>query len=294
MAKNPQPAGALRIELERRLLNGWCVYCRSPAAPDRPLTREHVIPRARGGRRKDVGIIVPACAPCNHHRGCREFVLFLLARPQRIASFLEYLDSLPAECLGQVDRRVIADLYTAIWLLSESIRCGIAWRQRLRSLCSGRRLHRRRYTARRLVGAVTQRLERLRRRTREPAGPSCPIRAATEAAPPPPTESLEELRVGLVTVLARIAESPAEWVLREVASELRRLAPEAEVATAPQGEVVEWLDTSRLFATMEEAEPPAEELEEIVSLEGWNQRRQRWRRSRIHRHGGRRTRRYAA
>ncbi|HEV2130057.1 MAG TPA: HNH endonuclease [Longimicrobiaceae bacterium] len=292
MAKIPQPAGALRVELERRLLNGWCVYCRAPAAPDRPLTREHVIPRARGGRRKDVGIIVPACAPCNHHRGCREFVLFLLARPQRIASFLDYLDSLPAECLSQVDRRVIADLYTAIWLLSESILCGIAWRERLRRLCSGRRLHRRRYTARRLVGAVTQRLERLRRRTRQPAGPSCLLRAAAEPAPSLPTESLEELRVGLVTVLARIAESPAEWVLRELASELQRLVPQG--SEPPQGGAAEWPDTSQLFATTAEPEPPAKELEEIVSLEGWNQRRQRWRRSRIHRRGGRRARRYAA
>ncbi|HEX2204194.1 MAG TPA: HNH endonuclease, partial [Longimicrobium sp.] len=74
---------ALRRELEERIRHGSCVYCRAPAAPDRPLTREHVIPQSRGGRRKDLRIIVPACARCNHRRGCQEIVLFLLERPRR-------------------------------------------------------------------------------------------------------------------------------------------------------------------------------------------------------------------
>src|SRR4051812_23819873 len=95
-------SGALQRELEERIRSGSCVYCRAPAAPDRPLTREHVIPRARGGRRKDLRIIVPACARCNHRRGSQEIVLFLLARPRRIAAFLDYLGTLPPETVRQI------------------------------------------------------------------------------------------------------------------------------------------------------------------------------------------------
>ena len=143
-------SGLLRRELEDRIKTGRCAYCRAPAAPDRPLTREHVIPRSRGGRRRDTRIIVPACARCNQHRGCQEVVLFLLARPRRIAAFLDYLHTLEPDTVRAVDLRVFAELYAAVWLLGESAESGARWRERLRHLCSGRRLHRRRYAARRI------------------------------------------------------------------------------------------------------------------------------------------------
>jgi len=149
----------LREELERRIINGSCVYCRAPAAPGHPLTREHVIPRARGGRRKDARIIVPACARCNHQRGCQEIVLFLLARPHRIAAFLEYLATLPPDTVREIDPRIFGELYAAVWLLGDSAAGGEGWRLLLRQMCSGRRLHRRRYAARRIVQAVRMMLE---------------------------------------------------------------------------------------------------------------------------------------
>ena len=115
-----ESSGALRAELERAIRSGQCAYCRRPGSPESPLTREHVIPRAKGGGRKDVRIIVPACARCNHRRGCRELVLFLLLRPRRISAFLDYLSTLSATSVRQLDVRVFAELYAAIWILSES------------------------------------------------------------------------------------------------------------------------------------------------------------------------------
>ncbi|HEX8905178.1 MAG TPA: HNH endonuclease, partial [Longimicrobiaceae bacterium] len=179
-------SGALQRELEERIRSGSCVYCRAPAAPDRPLTREHVIPRARGGRRKDLRIIVPACARCNHRRGSREIVLFLLDRPRRISAFLDYLGTLPPETVRQIDIRVFAELYAALWLLADSAAAaGPAWRDRLRHLCSGRRLHRRRYAARRIVAAVGMRLERGRDRAAAADGPSCLLPAILRSPAPP-------------------------------------------------------------------------------------------------------------
>jgi hypothetical protein len=159
-----QSGGTLRRELERAIRNGRCVYCRRAASPDQPLTQEHVIPRARGGTRKDVSIIVPACARCNQRRGCSELVRFLLVRPSRISAFLDYLSTLSPDGLRQMDDRVLAEVYAAVWMLRESWSEGEAWRERLKRLCSGRTLHRRRYAARRVVGALGGRLDGLRER----------------------------------------------------------------------------------------------------------------------------------
>jgi hypothetical protein len=161
---NDQSGGTLRRELERALQSGRCVYCRREAAPDQPLTHEHVIPRARGGTRRDVSIIVPACARCNQRRGCSELVRFLLLRPSRISAFLDYLATLSPDGLREMDDRVLAEVYAAVWMLRESRREGDAWRERLKRLCTGRTIHRRRYAARRVVGAVGGRLEMLRER----------------------------------------------------------------------------------------------------------------------------------
>ncbi|HEX7240369.1 MAG TPA: hypothetical protein VF263_08900, partial [Longimicrobiaceae bacterium] len=132
-----------------------------------------MIPRARGGRRKDLRIIVPACARCNQRRGCQEVVLFLLARPRRISAFLEYLATLPPDLIREIDLRIFAELYAAVWLLRESASQGREWRAHAARLCAGRRLHRRRYAARRAILAMECRLERVRERAAHPEGPSC-------------------------------------------------------------------------------------------------------------------------
>ena len=213
----PQPGGSLRRELERRIKHGQCAYCRAPAEPDRPLTREHVIPRARGGGRRDPRIIVPACARCNHGRGCQEIVLFLLARPRRITAFLDYLSTLPPETISQIDRRVFAELYAAVWLLDESITRGPEWREHLQEMCSGRRLHRRRYAARRLVDTVGMRLKRARDRGTEAVGPSCLLPATETGEPLTDTEApVGDLRAALITILSLVWAVPAEQVLTEL------------------------------------------------------------------------------
>lgn len=251
----------LRRELEERIRNGRCAYCRRAARPDRPLTREHVIPRARGGRRKDVRIIVPACARCNHRRGCQELVVFLLTRPRRISAFLDYLYSLSPECVREMDLRVFAELYAAVWMLNECSGGGREWREQLRRLSTGRTLHRRRYAARRVVGAVDGRLESLRERGRSSGGPSC-ILPAPEAETPKMQldESLERLSSRLLGVLSMLWEVSAEDVRREMARHLE--------------------------ATDEDGIPESDSVSGVLPLDGWK-RRTRRRRMRVDRRGGR-------
>lgn len=257
-------SGALHRELENRIQTGRCVYCRAPAAPDRPLTREHVIPRSRGGRRRDTRIIVPACATCNHRRGCQEVVLFLLARPRRIAAFLDYLHTLPPDTVRELDLRVFAELCAAVWLLGESAQSGGGWRERLRHLCSGRRLHRRRYAARRIVSAVGVRLERSRDRVAIAQGPGCPLPA------PPGSRGVvgataEQTLATLVGALSVLWDVPAERVADELERERRRSA----------------LRNRDLAG--EEDESPG-----VVSLDGWRRGRGgRRRKPRVDQRGGR-------
>lgn len=238
-----EPDGNLRHELERRIKHGRCAYCGAPAAPDRPLTREHVIPRSRGGGKRDHRVIVPACAACNHGRGCQEVVLFFLARPSRIAAFLEYLATLPPETIGQVDSRVFAELYAAVWILGEGVAHGPAWRGYVEWMCTGRRLHRRRYAARRVVHAVGSRMQRIRTRGVEAAGPSCLV--AANAFPPSGAETgegVEELRTRLVSVLSLAWRVPAERILRELRRAVERLgSPDQDPQTAlrPKVEVAD-------------------------------------------------------
>jgi len=260
-------SGALRRELEHRIKNGQCVYCRAPAVPDNPLTREHVIPRARGGRRRDLRIIVPACARCNQRRGCQEIVPFLLARPRRISAFLEYLSTLPSEAIQEIDRRVFAELYAALWLLRECAAHGAGWRSHAEHLCSGRRLHRRRYAARRVILAVEGRLERVRERGSHPEGPSCLLPERREARAAGRIErSCEELLASLVTLLSAVWSVAAERVGDELGRELRR--PDRSDPA-----------DSRLF----DDEEPGEDGEDaaVVSLDGWRRRAPRRRRPRV-------------
>lgn len=207
----------LRQELEERIRSGRCAYCRRPARPESPLTREHVIPRARGGRRKDIRIIVPACARCNHRRGCQELVLFLLGRPRRISAFLDYLCSLSPESVQGMDLRVFAELCTAVWLLNESSTEGSGWRRQLQRLCSGRTLHRRRYAARRVVGALAGRLESQKVRGRRGGAPSCLVPEARGAnAAMHLEEPLDQLSSRLLGVLSLLWQVSAEDVRREL------------------------------------------------------------------------------
>jgi hypothetical protein len=236
-----ESSGSLRRELEAAIHGGRCVYCGREAAPDQPLTREHVIPRAKGGSRKDSRIIVPACAGCNHRRGCRELVLFLLLRPRRITAFLDYLTTLSAESIRQMDVRVFAELYAAVWMLNESIGYGGDWRGRLQRLCTGRTLHRRRYAARRVVGAAGGRIES-RRAHREDAGaPTCPIPAViAHDAGPRLGEPLEKMNSRLLGLLSLAWQASAEEVLREMAHQHERAAA---ALTPTEGEPVkleEW------------------------------------------------------
>lgn len=268
-------SGALQRELEQRIRSGSCVYCRAPAAPDRPLTREHVIPRARGGRRKDLRIIVPACASCNHRRGSQEIVLFLLARPRRISAFLDYLATLPPETVRQIDLRVFAELYAALWLLADSASAsGAGWRDRLRHLCAGRRLHRRRYAARRIVAAVGLKLERGRDRVATAEGPSCLLPGAVRAPAPPRLDAtLAHAMATLVGTLSLAWEVSAERVLEEM---------EREKASARAGR------PEPHAMDGDEAEDDAEEeVAGVLSLDGWKRRRGRRRRTRVDQRGGR-------
>jgi hypothetical protein len=268
--------GTLQRELEHRIKTGKCVYCRAPAAPDRPLTREHVIPRARGGRRKDARIIVPACARCNHRRGCQEVVLFLLARPRRILAFLDYLSTLPPETVRQIDVRVFAELYAAVWLLAESSAMGASWRTQLQRLCAGRRLHRRRYAARRIMTAAGVRIERARDRGAALTGPSCPLPATLPLEDGRHADILARGLATLIGTLALVWEAPAEQVFAELERERRR-AHRTPEARRPDGGHQPYLGDAG----------GDEEDEKVVSLDGWKRRGGRRRRLRVDERGGR-------
>jgi hypothetical protein len=207
---------SLQKEIESRLSSGRCVYCGTPATPDRPLTREHVIPRSKGGHRKDSRIIVPACGRCNRHRGSQEIVLFLLARPGRISSFLDYLASLPPDAMRAVDLRVFAELLAAVWLLADNLAPDAADAVRPARV---RRIHRRRYAARRIVRAVADRLERARERPQRLEGPSCMVAHG-------PTGATSEPAVAgaLLTTLSLFWDVPADRVLAELLRERQRIA----------------------------------------------------------------------
>jgi hypothetical protein len=214
-----------------------------------------VIPRARGGRRKDSRIIVPACARCNQRRGSQEVVLFLLARPRRIAAFLDYLHNLPAESVRELDPRVFAELYAAVWLLAESAAWGTEWRERLQQLCSGRRLHRRRYAARRIMTAVAVRLGRTRSRWRTVDGPGCPLPSVDLANPPLVGNTLAPAVAALVGALSVLWDAPAERVAEELERERLQLAARAREDREP-----------------DEQPEPGEDGAGIVSLDRWRRR----------------------
>ena len=52
----------------------WCVVCRAPDSPDNPLTADHIVPLALGGRnvRDNVQVM---CRACNSRKGARPQLL---------------------------------------------------------------------------------------------------------------------------------------------------------------------------------------------------------------------------
>lgn len=52
----------------------WCVVCRTPDSPDNPLTADHIVPVALGGRnvRDNVQVM---CRACNSSKGARPQLL---------------------------------------------------------------------------------------------------------------------------------------------------------------------------------------------------------------------------
>ncbi len=92
-----RPALTNRALFERD--NYQCLYC-GKSFPGRQLTREHVLPRSKGGR--DIWVnVVAACRRCNQHKGNRtldEADMELLALPYRPN---------PAEYLALVNSRRI-------------------------------------------------------------------------------------------------------------------------------------------------------------------------------------------
>lgn len=149
------PAVELKRELQGRLRGGACAYCGAAATADRPLTREHAIPRSRGGGRRDWRVIVPACLDCNLQRGCQPLSSFLLASPCRITRLIDFLASLPVAAVRQVDVRVFAELCAAVWLLQELGGTDADWRSAGRSK---RLLLRCRHAARRILTQLAERL----------------------------------------------------------------------------------------------------------------------------------------
>ncbi|MEX2570846.1 MAG: hypothetical protein WD737_06035 [Gemmatimonadota bacterium] len=146
---------------------------------------------------------------------------FLLARPERISSFLDYLTALSATSVQGMDMRVFAELYVAVAIMNECSSHGTSWKEAMRRLCTGRSLHRRRYAARRAVGAVSGRMEALREREWGDHGPSCLLPTPrTDVLPVQMGEPLERLASRLLSVLAMFWEVSGEIVERELSREL--------------------------------------------------------------------------
>jgi hypothetical protein len=228
---NDVSRSALRHELELHLTSGRCAYCRTRASPEHPLTREHLVPRSRGGGRHDHRIIVPACARCNYRRGCQDLILFLLAHPFRLSALLDHFSSLSPDTLRHIDARVFAELYATLWVLEDCAREGADWRMRMKRLCGSRTIHRRRYAARRIVGSVAERLTQARHRSRSPFGPSCLVPDAAQdmgALALGLAEPLRAARVRLLNLLSMAWWMPADEVEQEILSARERAPSERD------------------------------------------------------------------
>jgi hypothetical protein len=197
-------------------------------------------------------------------------VVFLLGRPRRISAFLDYLQTLSPESVQGMDLRVFAELYAAVWMLNECAGQGREWRDQLQRLCTGRTLHRRRYAARRVVGAVGGRLESMRERGSHCGGPSCPLDVVEAASPRMHLdEPLQRLSARLLGLLALLWEVSAEDVQREMARQLEREPGRPFLTAAPEA-----------------GDEDDADLPDVLPLDRWK-RRNRRRRLRVDRRRGR-------
>lgn len=67
-------------------MEGRCVWCASADA----LTREHLLPRSRGGRGN--ANVAPACTVCNHERGSQAPIAYVRARARQHPAYRPPLD----------------------------------------------------------------------------------------------------------------------------------------------------------------------------------------------------------
>jgi hypothetical protein len=121
--------------------------------------------------------------------------------------------------LRHVDLRVFGEIYAALWVLGESREAGPSARARLRQLCCGRAVHRRRYAARRAIATAADRMTR--------QGPPVEGTTATMCRIPPATEADSYLRSAeaIATVEARLFDLLAAlWCASsaEVEREIRK------------------------------------------------------------------------
>jgi hypothetical protein len=121
-------------------------------------------------------------------------------------------------------------VYAALWVLDECSHAGDEWQARLRRVCGGRTVHRRRYAARRIMEALAKRLERAQERRSTPAGPTCLLPATPSVEAQPIAElgiPVAAARARLVNLLSLVWWSPAE----EVETVIRALADQAAART---------------------------------------------------------------
>lgn len=79
------------FEVREWVLEKWgraCVYC---GAEGVPLQMDHVVPKARLGQSRPRDL-VPACGPCNQHKGKRPVAEFLAKKPEVLKKILVELD----------------------------------------------------------------------------------------------------------------------------------------------------------------------------------------------------------
>lgn len=77
-----------RQQPHRSFVTGWCEYCGDSGAQDPfGLTRDHVIPRGRGG----VRVYVSACRKCNSQRGSLPYPTYALQRGVPLARIVEVM-----------------------------------------------------------------------------------------------------------------------------------------------------------------------------------------------------------
>lgn len=66
-----------------------CAYCGEAFSPTNPPTKDHIVPKSRGGA-THITNLVPACSICNLYKGSKALIDF--ASPAVVSSIMEYVD----------------------------------------------------------------------------------------------------------------------------------------------------------------------------------------------------------